>query len=106
MSKTSKVTLVSVATPEWHWYCPNCERSNMSRIHDFDNELETMRRVTCSNCGEEYTVKKDTNNHCDQPKVTRIEKDRTYFSIKNNEKTIWINAPDKLLARFCPASQE
>jgi RNase P subunit RPR2 len=71
MDKMSKVRLVSIATPEWHWYCPNCERPNMSRIQDFDSELGEMRVVTCSECGEKYEVKNDRCNHNKQPKVIR-----------------------------------
>ena len=61
----SKVRKIVIATPEWHWYCPNddCERSNMSRIKNFDSELGTFRKVTCQDCGEEYEIKKDTSNH-------------------------------------------
>ena len=73
MSK-STVRLIAIATPEWHHYCPHCERSCLSRISDFNEELKTTRVVICSSCKKEYEVKNDTCNHSDQPKITRKQK--------------------------------
>jgi len=29
-----------------------------------------------------------------------------FLAVKNDSKTVWINGPSKLFARFCPISQE
>ena len=43
------------ATLEWHWFCPRCERSCLSRYRN--NGDDVAWRVTCSECGKIYTVK-------------------------------------------------
>ena len=50
------------ATLEWHYYCPNpdCERSNHSR---FQNETNSVIKITCPDCGFEYYVKLSNENY-------------------------------------------
>ena len=40
------------ATLEWHWYCPFCERSCLSR---FQGVYYTSSKI-CSDCGNTYKV--------------------------------------------------
>ena len=41
------------ATNEHHWYCPFCERSCLSPMVQVG---ERVWHITCSTCGEKYTV--------------------------------------------------
>lgn len=40
------------ATLEWHYYCPKCERSCLTR---FSGNVETFKN-TCSDCGTVYEI--------------------------------------------------
>ena len=42
------------ATPEWHWYCPKCKRSCLSRIHKIPTPAWII--MECADCGESYKV--------------------------------------------------
>lgn len=41
------------ATLEWHYYCPKCERSCLTR---FSGRVERWVN-TCSDCGEKYEIR-------------------------------------------------
>ena len=41
------------ATLEWHYYCPKCERSCLTRFSGSDESW----RTTCSDCGTKYEVR-------------------------------------------------
>lgn len=41
------------ATLEWHYYCPKCERSCLTRFSGSDKSW----RTTCSDCGTKYEVR-------------------------------------------------
>jgi transposase-like protein len=45
--------LNALATLEWHYYCPCCERSNFTRFH---GNIDCWKVVRCSDCGESYMV--------------------------------------------------